>query len=157
MTSPLLESSISILLSTFLALNISETGNIAPLAHHERKNGLKEWWTRDEQRAETSGRGRDGELPTSGRREHVEEGMALEEECAETTIWRGFHCFPPWSTSRSRWEGWDVLVVIWANSVCYLVRYCKGWYQLVPCLNILPLVSGKYMVEPLPLSQKFRS
>ena len=98
-----------------------------------------------------------GEIGVGWRKEHVEEGVALEEESAEPTIWGGFHCYLLWPTSRSRWEGWDVLVVIWANSVCYLVRYCKGWYQLVLCLNILPLVSGKYMVEPFSLSQKFRS
>ena len=87
-----------------------------------------------------------GENGVGGRREHVEEGVALGEESAEPTIWGGFHCYLLWPTSRSRWEGWDALVVIWANSVCGLVRYCKGWYQLVLCLNILPLVSGKYMV-----------
>ena len=31
---------------------------------------------------------------------------------------------------------YSILVVIWANSVCYLVRYYKGWYHFVLSLNI---------------------
>lgn len=53
-----------------------------------------------------------GENGVGGRKEHVEEGVTLEEESAEPTTWACFHCYLLWSTSRSRYylkEGWDIL------------------------------------------------
>ena len=72
------------------------------------------WWLMERPACWTS-------LTQLGRRSTVpweistweKEGVALAEESAEATTWKGFQII--WSTSRSRWEGWDVLIIIWVD------------------------------------------
>ena len=81
-----------------------------------------------------------GEKRVGQRKEHMEEGVAFLHRRLLRWLSVRFSLLSARSTSGSRWEGWDVLVVIWTSHCYDMLWYNCTINTQLTCFSFLCLV-----------------